>query len=48
MNGKRISVIMGIYNCADMLVQALGCILNQIYSNWEVIMCDDWLCSIVF
>lgn len=41
MNEKKISVIMGIYNCADTLAQALECILNQTYSNWEVIMCDD-------
>lgn len=38
---KRISVIMGIYNCADTLEEAVGCILNQTYSNWELIMCDD-------
>lgn len=41
MNGKKISVIMGIYNCADTLTQALDSIVNQTYSNWEVIMCDD-------
>lgn len=41
MDGKKISVIMGIYNCADTLVEALDCILKQTYSNWEVIMCDD-------
>lgn len=36
-----ISVIMGIYNCADTLSQAIDSILNQTYKNWELIMCDD-------
>jgi glycosyltransferase EpsE len=38
---KKVSVIMGIYNCADTLEEAVGCILNQTYSNWELILCDD-------
>lgn len=38
---KKISVIMGIYNCADTLQEAIECILRQTYSNWELIMCDD-------
>lgn len=40
MNNK-ISVIMGIYNCQDTLEEALNCIFNQTYKNWELIMCDD-------
>lgn len=36
-----ISVIMGIYNCADTLVEALDSIVNQTYTDWELIMCDD-------
>lgn len=36
-----ISVIMGIYNCADTLEEAVDCIINQTYQNWELIMCDD-------
>lgn len=39
---KKISVIMGIYNCASTLKEALDCILNQSYNNWEVILCDDF------
>ncbi|WP_270665811.1 glycosyltransferase [Faecalimonas umbilicata] len=39
---KKISVIMGIYNCANTLGEALNCIINQTYTNWEVIMCDDY------
>lgn len=38
---KKISVIMGIYNCQDTLVEALDSITNQTYDNWEIVMCDD-------
>lgn len=38
---KKVSVIMGIYNCASTLDESIGSILNQSYSNWELIMCDD-------
>ena len=38
---KTISVIMGIYNCAETLPDAINSILNQTYSDWELIMCDD-------
>lgn len=37
----KISVIMGIYNCADTLGEAIECILNQSEHDWELIMCDD-------
>lgn len=40
-NNKLISVVMGIYNCADTLEEAVDCIINQTYTNWELIMCDD-------
>lgn len=36
-----ISVIMGIYNCANTLPEAIESILEQKYANWELIMCDD-------
>lgn len=38
---KKISVIMGIYNCEKTLSEAIDSILNQTYNNWELIMCDD-------
>ncbi len=38
---KRISIIMGIYNCADTLDEAIESILAQTYTDWEMIMCDD-------
>lgn len=37
----KISVIMGIYNCAETLSEAIESILHQTYKNWELIMCDD-------
>lgn len=38
---RKISIIMGIYNCEKTLDTAIESILNQTYSNWEMIMCDD-------
>ena len=37
----KVSVIMGIYNCADTLSEAINSIVNQTFKNWELIMCDD-------
>ncbi len=37
----QISVIMGIYNCADTLPEALDSLISQTYTNWRLIMCDD-------
>lgn len=37
----RISVIMGIYNCADTLPEAIDSLLSQTYQDWKLIMCDD-------
>lgn len=36
-----ISVIMGIYNCASTLPDAIDSILKQTITDWELIMCDD-------
>lgn len=32
---------MGIYNCSATINEAISSILNQTYSDWELIMCDD-------
>ena len=37
----RISVIMGIYNCANTLQEALNCLYKQTYQDFEIILCDD-------
>lgn len=37
----RISVIMGIYNCASTLQEALDSLYAQTYQDFEIILCDD-------
>lgn len=37
----RISVIIGIYNCAGTLEEALDSLLAQTYQGFKVILCDD-------
>ncbi len=37
----KISIIMGIYNCASTLDEAIASILAQTYADWQMIMCDD-------
>ena len=38
---KKVSVLMGIYNCQDTLSKAIESILTQSYPNWELILLDD-------
>ena len=38
---KKVSIIMGIYNCSSTLSEAIDSIIAQTYTNWELIMCDD-------
>lgn len=37
----RISIIMGIYNCAETLPEAIDSLVQQTYTGWKLIMCDD-------
>lgn len=37
----KVSIIMGIYNCESTLRASIDSIINQTYTNWELIMCDD-------
>lgn len=41
MEKKKVSIIMGIYNCEETLSEAIESIINQTYTNWVLIMCDD-------
>ena len=38
---KKISIIMGIYNCEKTLDEAIESIIMQTYPNWHFIICDD-------
>lgn len=38
---SKVSIIMGIYNCASTLAEAIDSIINQTFQDWELIMCDD-------
>lgn len=37
----RISILMGIYNCASTLVEALDSLYAQTYKDFKIILCDD-------
>lgn len=38
---KKVSIIMGIYNCEDTLAAALQSVIAQTYQHWQLILCDD-------
>lgn len=40
-NNVTISVIMGIYNCEETLLESINSLIMQTYQNFEIIMCDD-------
>ncbi len=40
-NSDLVSVIMAVYNCEDCVSRSIDSILNQTYTNWEFIICDD-------
>lgn len=37
----KISVLMGVYNCADTVVKSIDSIVAQTFTDWEFIICDD-------
>lgn len=37
----RVSVIIGVYNCASTLPEALDSLYNQSYKDFKIIICDD-------
>ena len=36
-----VSIIIGAHNCAESLSISIKSILEQKYTNWELIICDD-------
>lgn len=38
---RRVSVAMGIYNCAKTLGESIDSLLSQTYKDWELVLCDD-------
>lgn len=37
----KVSIIMGVYNCESTVAESIESILNQTYTNWELIIRDD-------
>ena len=37
----KISIIMGAYNCENIVSKSIESVINQSYDNWELIICDD-------
>lgn len=37
----KVSVIMGVFNCATTLAEAIDSLLAQTYSDWHLVMCED-------
>lgn len=38
---KKITVIMGLFNCEKTLEESINCLIQQTYKDWNLIMCDD-------
>lgn len=41
MNEYKVSVIMPLYNCEKYLAKTIESVMNQNYTNWEMILVDD-------
>ncbi len=37
----KISVLMGVYNCRDTIKESIDSIINQTFTDWELVICDD-------
>ena len=37
----KVSIVMGVFNCSDTLSKSIDSIINQTFSDWEFIICDD-------
>ena len=38
---KKITVIMGLFNCETTLEESIECLKKQTIDNWNLVMCDD-------
>lgn len=38
---RKVSVIMGVYNCADTLRESIDTVVHQTFTDWEFVICDD-------
>ena len=38
---KKVSILMPTYNDADYITETLDSVMEQTYSNWELLICDD-------
>ena len=36
-----VSILMPAYNCENYIKEAVECILNQTFKNWELLIADD-------
>lgn len=37
----KVSIIMGVFNCEDTLVECIDSLLKQTFQDFNIIMCDD-------
>ena len=37
----QVSIIMAAYNCEDTIAESIESIINQTFTDWEFIICDD-------
>ena len=41
MEENKISIIIPVYNCENLLEKTIECVVNQTYKNWELLLVDD-------
>lgn len=45
---EKVSIIMAVYNCEKTISRAIDSVLNQTYTDWVMIICDDGSCDGTF
>ena len=41
MNNKKVSIVIPVYNAENFIEETIASVLNQTYSNWELLLVDD-------